>query len=143
PLGHNSRRLASAISRMRPEGRFFMAKSGAVMKRHQPIPFVAAVLALLAATAHAAPPEGDREVAQAAQPATAAPAKWVGVEARTHANGTRGLMAMVFGVAEERGQSRLASLRVDCLEGRTIVRVDTDELAAGPAIVGVRQSLDG
>ena len=98
------------------------------MKRLLPILSVAALLALSAA-AHAAPPE--------------APGNWVVVDARNHANGARFPVAMVRGVAEERGQSRPASLRVDGREGRTIVRVDTDGLAFGRAALEVRQSLDG
>jgi hypothetical protein len=103
------------------------------MKRFQPILSVAVVLALSAAAAHAAPPDtGDP-----------AAGNWVVVDARNHANGAKFPVAMVLGVAEERGQSRPASLRVDGREGRTIVRVDTDGLAFGRAAVEVRQSLDG
>lgn len=102
------------------------------MKRFQPMLSVAAVLAFSAVAAHAAPPENDR-----------APGNWVVVDARNHANGTKWPVAMVLGVAEERGQSRPASLRVDGREGRTMVRVEIDGLPFGRAAVDVRQSLDG
>ena len=97
------------------------------MKRLKPFLSVAAVLALSAPAAAQAP----------------APENWVVVDARNHANGARFPVAMVRGVAEERGQSRPASLRVDGREGRMIVRVDTDGLAFGRAAIEVRQSLDG
>lgn len=97
------------------------------MKRFQLFLSVAAVLALSAPAAAQTP----------------APGNWVVVDARNHANGARFPVAMVRGVAEERGQSRPASLSVDGREGRTIVRVDTDGLAFGRAAVAVRQSLDG
>jgi len=103
------------------------------MRRLQLILSVAVRLALSAVTAHAAPPETGGP----------APGDWVVVDARNHANGAKFPVAMVLGVAEERGQSRPASLRVDGREGRTIVRVDTDGLAFGRAAVEVRQSLDG
>ena len=97
------------------------------MKRLLPILSVAALLAL-AAAAHAADP---------------APGNWLVVDARNHANGAKWPVALVRGVAEERGTRRPASLRVDGREGRTIVRVDTDGLAFGRAALEVRQSLDG
>jgi hypothetical protein len=110
-----------------------MPKSGAAMKHLQPILSIAVGLALSAAAAHAAPPE------------TGGPAHddWIVVDARNHANGAKFPVAMVRGVADERGQRRPASLRVDGREGRTIVRVDTDGLAFGRATIEVRQSLDG
>ena len=97
------------------------------MKRLLLILSVAALLALSAA-AHAADP---------------APGNWLLVDARNHANGAKWPVALVRGVAEERGTRRPASLRVDGREGRTIVRVDTDGLAFGRAALEVRQSLDG
>jgi hypothetical protein len=97
------------------------------MKRFQPFLSVAAVLALSAPAAAQAPAPGD----------------WVVVDARNHANGAKYPVALVRGVAEERGQSRPASLRVDGREGQTIVRVDTDGLTFGRAAIEVRQSLDG
>src|SRR5262249_37633615 len=86
---------------------------------------VAAVLAFAPAAAHAQ--DGN----------------WLVVDARNHANGARWPVALVRGVAEERGQSRAANLWIDGREGRLVVRVDIDGLAFGRAALDVRQSLDG
>lgn len=111
------------------------------MKRHKQILSVAAALAawapLWSPAAIGAPIEAGDEVAEAAP----APVTWIAVEARNHPSGTRSPAAVVFGIAQERGRSQPASLVVRCLEGRTTVRVDADGL--GPAVVAVRQSLDG
>jgi hypothetical protein len=119
-----------------------MPKSGAVMQRHQPILSVAVALALWAAAVHAAPPEMGGEVAQGPVAEPPAPMAWVVVEARNHASGTSGLVAVSTGVAQERGHRQTAVLRVYCLDERTIVRVDVDGLGANAAVTAVRQSLD-
>src|SRR5262249_50770032 len=98
--------------------------------------------ALASVAAHAAPPEIDDDVVQEAAPPIPAPGKWAVVEARNLANGAASPVALVVGIAEERRQSRQASLRVDCAEGRTTVRVEADGLASGSAVLEVRQSLD-
>jgi hypothetical protein len=108
------------------------------MQRHQQFLSLAVALAVWAGAATAAPPEPDGEMAEAPAPAT-----WAVVEARHHASGTRGPAAVVFGVAQERGRSRPASLRVDCFDGLTTVHVDADGLRLGPFTVAVRVSLDG
>ncbi len=74
-----------------------------------------------------------------------AAATWLLIEARDHAKGTSGAAALVFGVAEERGRQRQASLRVDCFEGSTVLHVDTVGLGLGPSVaaVAVAYSLDG
>ena len=113
------------------------------MQRNRPIPFIAAALALWAAAAHAEPPDLDGDVAHPPVLANLTPVTWVVVEARNHASGVTGPAAVVFGVALERGRSRPAGLRVDCVEGRTTVHVDVDGLGRGPAAVVVKQSLDG
>jgi hypothetical protein len=103
------------------------------MQRHQQALSVAVAAALWAGAAIAAPP--DR-------------ATWIPVDARNHVSGTNGLAAVLFGVAQERGRSRPASLRVDCFEGLTTVHLDADGLRPGPLSLGVsavavRYSLDG
>jgi len=121
------------------------------MKRLQRIVSATALAALLAGTfpARAAPPEPEGEPASAGSEATDAPAAatWLLIEARDHARGTSGAAAVLFGVAEERGRQRQASLRVDCFEGRTVLHVDTVGLGLGPSVaavaVAVAYSLDG
>jgi hypothetical protein len=115
------------------------------MQRHQQIFSVAAALLVWAGPASAALPEPDVEIADAASDASSvpAPATWFLIDARNHADGTSGLAAVLFGVAQERGRSRPASLRVDCVEGLTTLHVDTLGLRPGPFAVAVRYSLDG
>ena len=70
-------------------------------------------------------------------------ATWIPVDARNHVTGAHGPAAVLFGVAQERGRSRPASLRVDCLDGVTTVHMDADGLSLGPWAVAVKVSLDG
>jgi hypothetical protein len=106
-----------------------------------------AALLAWAVPAHALPPEPEGEPASAGSEGPGVPARstWLLIEARDHAKGTSGAAAVLFGVAEERGRQRQASLRVDCFEGRTVLHVDTVGLGVGPsaAAVAVAYSLDG
>jgi hypothetical protein len=121
------------------------------MQRLQRIVSATAVAAVLAwaVPAGAAPTEPEDEPASAGSEATGVPAgaTWLLVEARDHARGTSGAAAVLFGVAQERGRQRQASLRVDCFEGRTTLHVDTVGLGLGPSVAGaavaVAYSLDG
>jgi hypothetical protein len=121
------------------------------MQRLQRIVSATAVAALLAwaVPAGAAPPEPEGEPASAGSEATGVPAAatWLLIEARDHARGTSGAAAVLFGVAQERGRQRQASLRVDCFEGRTTLHVDTVGLSLGPpaaaVAVAMTYSLDG
>jgi len=121
------------------------------MQHLQRIVSATAVAALLAwaVPAGAAPTEPEDEPASAGSEATGVPAgaTWLLVEARDQARGTSGAAAVLFGVAQERGRQRQASLRVDCFEGRTTLHVDTVGLGLGPsaaaAAVAVAYSLDG
>lgn len=121
------------------------------MQRLQRIVSATAVAALLAwaVPARAAPTEPEDDPASAGGEATGVPvgATWLLIEARDHARGTSGAAAVLFGVAQERGRQRQASLRVDCFEGRTTLHVDTVGLGLGPSIataaVAVTYSLDG
>jgi hypothetical protein len=121
------------------------------MQHLQRIVSATAVAALLAwaVPAGAAPTEPEGEPASAGSEATGVPAgaTWLLVEARDHARGTSGAAAVLFGVAQERGRQRQASLRVDCFEGRTTLHVDTVGLGVGPSVAGaavaVAYSLDG
>jgi hypothetical protein len=65
------------------------------------------------------------------------------IDARNHASGTNGPAAVLFGVAQERGRSRQASLRVDCFDGRTTLHIDTVGLRLGSPAGAVTYSLDG
>lgn len=113
------------------------------MQRHQQIISAAIAALLWAGWANAAPPpEPDIDIADAGNERPA-PAIWIPVEARNHASDAHGLAAVVLGVARERGMSRLASLRVDCFDGSTTVRLDADGFSPGPWAVEVRHSLDG
>lgn len=115
------------------------------MKHRQQI--FSAALALAASTltlgAGAAkampPPEGDELLAQAPTPAPA----WAVVDARNQMTGARGPVAVAFGMVQERGRNRPATLRVDCLDGTATVRIDAVGLRPGPFAVAVRHSLDG
>jgi hypothetical protein len=117
------------------------------MQHLQRIVSATAVAALLAwaVAARAAPTEPEDEPASAGSEAAGVPAgaTWLLVEARDHAKGTSGAAAVLFGVAQERGRPRQASLRVDCFEGRTTLHVDTVGLSLGPSSVAVTYSLDG
>ena len=106
---------------------------------------VAALLAWAVPASSAAPPEPEDEPASAGSEAAGVPAgaTWLLIEARDHARGTSGAAAVLFGVAQERGRPRQASLRVDCFEGRTTLHVDTVGLSLGPSSVAVTYSLDG
>ena len=111
------------------------------MKRHQQIFSVAVALAVWAnalGTAIAASPDPDGEIAEAPAPAT-----WLVADARNHATGASGPVAMLFGVAQERGRNRTTSVRVDCFDGQTTVHLDAEGLGVGPFAVEVRYSLDG
>ena len=117
------------------------------MQHLQRIVSAAAVAAMLAwaVAAGAAPTEPEDEPASAGSEAAGVPAAatWLLVEARDHARGTSGAAAVLFGVAQERGRPRQASLRVDCFEGRTTLHVDTVGLSLGLSSVAVTYSLDG
>lgn len=112
------------------------------MQRNKQLLSLAVALAVLAGTAgpaNAVPPEPDGPIA----PAAAEGPGWQLVESRNHVTDARGLVGVVFGIAQERGRSRPASLRVHCVEGQTTVLVDVDGLGSAPSAVAVRQSLDG
>ena len=121
------------------------------MQHLQRIVSATAVAAMLAwaVAAGAAPTEPEDEPASAGSDAAGVPAgaTWLLVEARDQARGTSGAAAVLFGVAQERGRQRQASLRVDCFEGRTTLHVDTVGLGLGPSVAGVAvavaYSLDG
>jgi len=123
-----------------------MPKSGAIMQRHQQIVSAAAALLVWVFPASAAQPDPDGEVASASSDVASVPAAatWLVVEARNHASGTSGAAAVVFGVAQERGRSRQAILRVDCFDSRTTLHIDdTAALRLGSSAVAVTYSLDG
>ncbi len=121
------------------------------MKRLQRTISSATLAALLAwaVPARAVLPEPMDEPASAGSESTGVPAgaTWLLIEARDHVKGTSGVAAVLFGVAEERGRQRQASLRVDCFEGRTVLHVDTVGFGLGPSVataaVAVAYSLDG
>jgi hypothetical protein len=126
----------------RPEGRFFIAEvSGAVMQQHQRALSLALALALWAGAATAGSPEP--EYADGLPSLDTGRATWIPVNARNHITGASGPAAVRFGVAQERGLSRQASLRVLCFEGVTTVHMDADGLRPGPWAAAVRVSLDG
>jgi hypothetical protein len=126
----------------RPEGRFFIAEvSGAVMQRHQHALSLAVAMALWAGAANAGSPELEDTAGLPSQ--DAGRATWIPVDARSHVTGAISPAAVLFGVAQERGRSRQASLRVFCFEGVTTVHMDADGLHPGPWAVAVRVSLDG
>lgn len=113
------------------------------MQRNQQILSVAVALAVWAGAANAVPPEPDSFVLYGPSAEGPAAPAWQLVEARNHVTGVRGLVAVVFGIAQERGRSRPASLRVHCVEGQTNVHVDIDGLGPAPSAVAVKYSLDG
>ena len=100
------------------------------MERRQQIFSAALALAVWAGPAQATPPV-ERDPA------------WAVVDARNQLTGLRGPVAVAFGVVQERGQTRPATLHIDCLEGSTTVRIDAAGLRPGPFAVAVRHSLDG
>lgn len=110
------------------------------MRRHQALSLVMAT-ALWASAASAGWPEPEQ--AAGLPSLDTDHATWIPVEARNHVTGISGPAAVLFGVAQERGRNRQASLRVDCLDGVTTVHVDADSLRPGPWAVAVRLSLDG
>ena len=103
------------------------------MERHQKAFSAAVGLALWAGAANA-----GSEPEQAASRAS-----WIPVEARNHRTGVTGYAAVLFGIAQERGRHRQASLRVECFDGVMAVHMDADRLSPGPWVVAVRYSLDG
>ena len=114
------------------------------MQRHPPFASAAAAFVLWALPAYAELPlEPEIASAYTRTLRVPAPSTWFLVEARNHATGASGAVAMLFGVAQERGRSRRAILRVDCFEGRTTLQIDAPGLHLGESAVAVRQSLDG
>jgi hypothetical protein len=115
------------------------------MKHHRQILAAAAALLVWVVPASAAPPEPDGEMLSASGDAAGVPAAagWLLIDARDHASGANGPAAVLFGLAQERGRSRPASLRVDCFDSRTILHVDTEGMRLGASAVAVRYSLDG
>jgi hypothetical protein len=116
------------------------------MQRHQQIVSAAAAVLVWVVPASAAPPDPDGEVASASSDVARVPAAatWLVVDARNHASGTSGAAAVLFGVVQERGRSRQASLRVDCFDSTTTLHVDdTAALRLGSSAVAVTYSLDG
>ena len=111
------------------------------MQRHQQTLSLAVALALWAGAANAGSPEPEN--AAGLPSLDAGRATWIAVDARNHVTGATGPAAVLFGVAQERGRHRPASLRVDCLDGVTTVHIDADGLRLGPWAVAVRASLDG
>jgi hypothetical protein len=93
--------------------------------------------------AGAASPDPDVEGERAGGEAAGSAGAWILVDARNHARGTLGLVAVAFGVAQERGHNRSASLSVDCFDGRTAAHIDTIGLDLRSPTVAVRYSLDG
>jgi hypothetical protein len=131
----------------RPEGRFFIAEvSGAAMQRYPNAFSFAVALALWAGAANAGSSEPDHfeldHEADLPSP-NAGRATWIPVEARNHVTGANSPAAVLFGIAQERGRHRPASLRVDCFDGVTTVHMDTDGLRVRPWTVAVKVSLDG
>ena len=115
------------------------------MQRHRQIVSAAAAVLAWVVPASAAPPEPDGEIASDSGGVTSAPAvaTWILIDARDHAGGTSGAAAVLFGVAQERGRSRQASLRVACFDGVTTLHVDTAAPRLGSSAVAVTYSLDG
>jgi hypothetical protein len=115
------------------------------MQRHRQIVSAAAAVLAWVVPASAAPPEPDGETASDSGVVTSTPAAatWILIDARDHASGTSGAAAVLFGVAQERGRSRRASLRVACFDGVTTLHIDTAALRLGSSAVAVTYSLDG
>jgi hypothetical protein len=113
----------------------------AIMQRYRQIVSAAAALLAWVASVNAAPADPDGEIA--GDYGAPASASWILIEARDHASGASGAAAVLFGVAQERGRSRQASLRVACFEGATTVHIDSAALRPGSSAVAVTYSLDG
>jgi Type VI secretion system VasI, EvfG, VC_A0118 len=111
------------------------------MQPHRLILSLIVASALWAGAAHAELP--DPESAARLPSLEAGRATWIHVEARNHNTGASGPAAVLFGVAQERGTRRQASLRVHCFEGLTTVHVDADGLRPGVWATVVTVSLDG
>ena len=113
------------------------------MQHHREIVSIAAAALLWLGPVHAAPPEPGLEGEDArSDEGPAAPPTWLLIDARG-SGGPSGLTAVLFGIAKERGRSQPASLRVDCLDRPTAVRIDTVGLQSAPSTVKVAYSLDG
>ena len=117
----------------------------AIMQRYRQIVSAAAALLAWVAPVNAAPAEPDGEIAgdNGARADAPANATWILIDARDHASGASGAAAVLFGVAQERGRSRQASLRVACFDGVTTVHIDTAALRPGSSAVALAYSLDG
>jgi hypothetical protein len=113
------------------------------MQHHQQIASVVTAMLVWLGPASAAPVDLDDEGSGSEASSVPAAEAWILIDARNHADGTSGLVAVVFGVAEERGRRQPASLRVDCFDDLTTVRVDTYGLKLGSSATAVRYSLDG
>jgi len=115
------------------------------MQRHQHALSLAMAIALWAGPATAGP--ADREEAAGLPSLDPGRASWIPVEARNHVTGASGPAAVLFGVAQERGRHRPASLRVECFDGVTSAYMDADGLRLGPSgvvvAVAVKVKLDG
>jgi len=111
------------------------------MERLQNSLSLAVAMALWAGPAFAAPPE--LEDAAGLPSLDARRAAWILVDARNHVTGASGPAAVLPGVAQEKGRTRQASLRVHCFEGATTVHMDAQGLHPGPWSVSVKVSLDG
>jgi hypothetical protein len=117
----------------------------AIMQRYRQIVSAAAAVLAWVAPANAAPPEPDGEIAgdNGALAGAPANASWILIDARDHASGASGAAAVLFGVAQERGRSRQASLRVACFDGVTAVHIDAAAPRPASSAVAVTYSLDG
>jgi hypothetical protein len=117
----------------------------AIMQRYRQIVSAAAAVLAWVAPANAAPPDPDDEIAGDREALAGAPASasWILIDARDHASGASGAAAVLFGVAQERGRSRQASLRVACFDGVTAVHIDAAALRPASSAVAVTYSLDG
>jgi hypothetical protein len=111
------------------------------MQRRQHALSLAMAIALWAGPATAGP--ADREDAASLPSLDPGRASWIPVEARNHVTGASGPAAVLFGVAQERGRHRPASLRVECFDGVTTAHMDADGLRLGPWAVAVKVKLDG
>ncbi len=111
------------------------------MQRHHQALSLSVALAVWAGVANADPAE--LEQASTLPSLDTGRATWIQVDARNHVTGANGPAAVLFGVAQERGRQRQASLRVECFDGVTTVHMDADGLRPGRWAVGVRLSLDG
>jgi hypothetical protein len=118
-------RLALAhIASAAAGGPLFLPKfRNATMRHHLHIVSAAAAVLAWVATASAAPPEPDTEIAIASNPILAT---WILIDARDHASGASSAAAVLLGVAHA-----------------ITARIDTTELRLGSAAVAVTYSLDG